>query len=115
MADAVFPTGTSIVRNQALTNGRGDSVLRLQDDGNFVLYQDDKPTWQAEGVYPNGRAAVFAYDGNLVVLDENRRVIWESRTGAHENQGSTLAVQDDHNVVIYNPEGRPIWATGTNN
>ncbi|MGW1195500.1 hypothetical protein ACWD4B_06510 [Streptomyces sp. NPDC002536] len=114
MADAKFPAGTRIVQNQALTNGRGDSSLRLQEDGNFVLYQEDKPTWQAENVYPNGREALFAYDGNLIVFDEDQNVVWESGTGSEDNRGSVLALQDDHNLVIYNRDGRPVWATGTN-
>jgi hypothetical protein len=38
--------------------------------------------------------------------------VWASGTDGHP--GSHLVVQDDGNLVIYAPDGRPVWATGTN-
>jgi hypothetical protein len=37
--------------------------------------------------------------------------IWDSFTVNHP--GSRLVVQDDANVVIYRPDGTPVWATNT--
>ena len=40
-----------------------------------------------------------------------RLYVWDSATDG--NPGSRLVVQDDGNVVIYRPDGTPIWDTGT--
>ncbi|MBN3928841.1 hypothetical protein IQ279_04155 [Streptomyces verrucosisporus] len=109
-ADAHFDKGTKICRNQALTSGNGRAVLRVQEDGNFVLYKDGRPVWQAPNAWPNGNCAVFQEDGNFVLYNAGGSPLWHSSTW---NRGETLAVQDDGNVVIYNRNGAPVWATNT--
>jgi hypothetical protein len=37
--------------------------------------------------------------------------VWDTST--HNNPGSRLVAQDDGNVVIYRPDGTPVWATNT--
>ncbi|KAA6222293.1 hypothetical protein CP973_10340 [Streptomyces albofaciens JCM 4342] len=111
MANADFQPRTFIRRNQAWTSGNGETLLRLQEDGNFVAYRDGKASWQADGVYPNGDTAAFEMDGDLVVYDSSGRQIWHSDTGG--NHGAKLSVQDDGNIVIYNASDKPIWATNT--
>ncbi|MFH9425077.1 hypothetical protein [Streptomyces sp. NPDC017529] len=100
-----------IYRNQAWTSGNGRALLRLQEDGNFVLYKDSisKAVWSADTV-PDGGYAIFQDDGNLVVYTENDKPVWASNTNGRP--GATLSVQDDGNVVIYH-NGNPIWATDT--
>ncbi|GCD32875.1 lectin [Streptomyces chrestomyceticus JCM 4735] len=111
MANADFRARTSIRRNQAWTSGDGNTLLRLQEDGNFVVYRQGKAAWQADNVYPNGDTAAFELNGDLVVYDSNGRQIWHSDTGG--NHGALFSVQDDGNIVIYNADGRPIWQTDT--
>ncbi|MFE0173267.1 hypothetical protein ACFWZ2_13180 [Streptomyces sp. NPDC059002] len=121
MADARFLPETSIKRNQAWTSGNGRIALRLQEDGNFVLYRDDKSIWQADNVYPRGFKAEFAMDGNLYVYDDQGGLVWQAidpKSEKYPNYRGTLAVQEDGNVVIYDPRGvgEPkfaIWATNT--
>ncbi|GAA4934102.1 hypothetical protein ACFPM3_04985 [Streptomyces coeruleoprunus] len=109
-ADARFTKGTTICRNQALTSGNGRAVLRVQEDGNFVLYKDGRPVWQAPGAWSRGNCAVFQEDGNFVLYDAGNDPVWHSSTW---HRGETLAVQDDGNVVIYDQDDRPVWATDT--
>ncbi|MEU7584341.1 hypothetical protein AB0B50_42940 [Streptomyces sp. NPDC041068] len=111
MANADFQPRTAIRRNQAWTSGDGDTLLRLQEDGNFVVYRNGKAAWQAEGVYPNGDTAAFETDGVLAVYNATGKRIWNSDTAG--NFGATLSVQDDGNIVIYDSTGKPIWATNT--
>jgi hypothetical protein len=111
MSDAKFDTGAELFRNYAWTSGNGRALLRLQEDGNFVLYKDGKAAWQAKNAYPAGYHAIFQDDGNLVVYDEGKEPLWASNT--EKNRGAILAVQDDGNVVIYQ-NGKTIWATNTN-
>ncbi|MFI9325993.1 hypothetical protein ACIGZJ_00435 [Kitasatospora sp. NPDC052868] len=109
-ADAHFYPTSTIHRNEAWTSGNGRAVLRVQEDGNFVLYKDNRAAWQAPGAWPNGDHAVMQQDGNFVLYDRNNRALWASNT---QNRGAYVAVQDDGNVVVYNGNNQPLWATNT--
>ncbi|MEU6114351.1 hypothetical protein ABZ840_07395 [Streptomyces sp. NPDC047117] len=110
MANADFRPRTLIGRNQAWTSGDGNTLLRLQEDGNFVLYRNGKAAWQAENVYPNGETAALETNGDFAVYDASGSRLWHSDTGG--NDDAQLSVQDDGNVVIY-ANGRAIWHTKT--
>ena len=59
---------------------------------------------------PNGRfVALLQGDGNFVVFADGRPG-FATRTRA---AGAALALQSDGNVVIYDSQGRPLWASGT--
>jgi hypothetical protein len=49
-------------------------------------------------------------DGNFVIYGFPN-AIWATNTAGRPD--STLIVQDDGNVVIYEPRPRPVWATNT--
>ncbi|HZG06219.1 MAG TPA: hypothetical protein VE546_22050 [Streptomyces sp.] len=110
LANADFPRGTTFCRNTALTSGNGRTLLRLQEDGNLVVYRDGRPVWQAPGAWSRGNCAVFQEDGNFVLYDAGGTAVWHSNTW---RQGQTLSVQDDGNVVIYDASGRAVWHTNT--
>ncbi|MFF9506599.1 hypothetical protein ACF1BU_04210 [Streptomyces sp. NPDC014724] len=105
----IYPRAT-LQKNQAWTSGNGRAILRVQQDGNFVLYKDGRPVWQAPGAYPNGDHAVMQEDGNFVLYDRGGKPLWASDTW---RKGAYLAIQDDGNVVVYNADRRPVWATNT--
>jgi hypothetical protein len=105
----IWPPAT-ICKNQAWTSGNGRAVLRMQEDGNFVLYKDGRPVWQAPNTWSRGNCAVFQKDGNFVVYDSSGNPVWAAGTW---HKGGYLAVQDDGNVVVYDNAGRPVWATNT--
>ncbi|KAF4406879.1 MULTISPECIES: hypothetical protein [Streptomyces] len=110
MANGDFARGTTICKNMALTSGNGRTVLRLQEDGNLVVYRDGRPVWQAPNAWSRGNCAVFQNDGNFVLYDAGGNPVWASGTW---RQGQTLSVQDDGNVVIYDARGRAVWHTNT--
>ncbi|MGW6061833.1 hypothetical protein [Streptomyces sp. NPDC055189] len=113
MSNAEFGPGSPgarIYRNMAWTSGNGRAMLRMQEDGGFVLYRDGKPVWQGEGAQPYGQYAVIQPDGNLVVYAEGDKPVWASNTNG--KNGAVLVVQDDCNVCLYH-QGTVIWATKT--
>ncbi|QDQ15629.1 hypothetical protein [Streptomyces spectabilis] len=109
----VYPNtpSSTIHRNMAWTSGTGRTLLRLQEDGNFVVYRDsvEKPVWSPD-TRPDGYRAVLQGDGNLVVYAQDDRPVWASNTSGRH--GAVLSVQDDGNVCIYY-QGQPIWCTET--
>jgi hypothetical protein len=87
--------------------------LILQNDGNFVLYDEaNRARWAANTVGRGGYAK-FQVDGNLVVYHRDGRPAWASRT--HGHPGSVLDVQEDGNLVIYVGPNTPNfwWQTNT--
>lgn len=93
----------------------GKTCLVMQDDGNFVIYDERQaPRW-ASNTFGRGAYAKFQVDGNLVVYDASNQPL---RTGPVPsntccNSGWNLHAQEDGNVVIYAPGWSPRWATNT--
>ncbi|UGQ14497.1 protein kinase [Yinghuangia sp. ASG 101] len=97
-----------LTRNDAMTSPNGDTVLRLQVDGNLVVYHLGEPTWAADNAWPRGWRAVMQQDGDFVLFDEDGDVLWSSGTGGHP--GATLDVRDDGSVVIVDRNDTVLWA-----
>ncbi|MER5361100.1 hypothetical protein [Streptomyces sp. NPDC002785] len=109
-SDSHFYPRATLGRNQAWTSGNGRTILRVQSDGNVVVYKDNRPAWQAPNVYPNADHLVMQEDGNFVIYNRAGQAIWAAGTW---HKGRYLAVQDDGNVVVYNNANQPVWATNT--
>ncbi|WP_079125349.1 hypothetical protein [Streptomyces lushanensis] len=111
------PTGDlyRISRNSAFFPGQscsvGKSSLRMQTDGNFVLYDENNRARWATNTQGRGDWARFGADGNLIVYDINGQPVWVSNTCCHSDY--FLAVQADGNVVIYQNGYIARWSTGT--
>ncbi|MFJ2913491.1 hypothetical protein ACIO8F_29610 [Streptomyces sp. NPDC087228] len=109
-SDSRFYAPATLGKNQAWTSGNGRTILRVQSDGNVVVYKDNRPAWQAPNVYPNADHLVMQEDGNFVIYNRAGKAIWAAGTW---HKGRYLAVQDDGNVVVYNNANQPVWATNT--
>jgi hypothetical protein len=117
--DNKLSPGEKMVPGESISSNNGEYDLKMQHDGNLVLYRDsdDEALW-ASGV-TFGKAVsevVMQHDGNLVIYGyENHNALWASNTNDH-GHNSYLAVQNDGNVVIYDSFYAPdkaIWDTGT--
>lgn len=90
--------------------GTGTRSLIIQQDGNLVIYdQDRKARWAAK-TSGEGNTARFQADGNLVVYNSAGQPVWASRTNGHP--GAVLVFQADGNVVIMSGD-TVLWAAGT--
>jgi|GEM_PF-829130 len=106
----LYPTNNLFV-GQSLDTADRKYHLRLQSDGNLVLYSPTGAIWQSGTV---GKAAAFLAmqgDGNLVLYDATGKALWTSGTSGRGT--SSLVIQQDGNLVLYNSNGGPTWSTNT--
>lgn len=117
------------------THGNPGAYLEMQTDGNLVVYRPDRyPLWEARthGYGPDSHMRLQS-DGNMVVY--SRDALWATNTWRHgmpnsgiapqpidlmvrgetvysPNNRFRLALQQDHNLVLYETGGGALWATG---
>ena len=104
-------TNKTLLMNESIISQDSNTILRVQDDGNLVLYQNFKPLWST-GTYGNpGAKLVMQTDGNLVLYSSNGTPLWNA--GTNGNNNAYLNLQTDGNLVLYSSNGTPLWNTGT--
>lgn len=96
---------------QSITQPDGNLTLKLQSDGNLVLYKNNKAIWTANTYGSGATQLIMQLDGNLVLYDGSRRPIWYTRTWGQPN--SKLVLQANGNLVVYSSSNAPLWATNT--
>src|SRR5215211_6407438 len=111
-------SGQSLNIVQQLQSNNGRYVLLMQDDGNLVLYEGVPSVASARwgsntfNLAPlNPVRADMQADGNFVLVTAINLPVWATQT--HGNPGSKLVLQDDRNLVIYDPTNRALWASNT--
>jgi hypothetical protein len=111
------------------TDGNQGAILVLQDDGNLLIYRDQRVLWVAlkniltaneqllsvrESLKSsNGLYALFQQsDSNLVLYDlKEGKALW-SNGMVNKNVIKTV-MQSDGNLVSYGQDGKGLWASGT--
>ncbi|MEV0408530.1 hypothetical protein [Actinoallomurus sp. NPDC050550] len=84
-------------------------TLRMQTDGDLVLLNENKKVFWLTGTHASGASAVFQGDGNLVVYASNGASLWTSNTAGHV--GATLTLRADGAMTI-DYQGAVLWSTG---
>lgn len=86
----------------------GPSGLSLQVDGNLVLYNSGSPIWATHTSSGNQLARVNTHitPGSILL---------PKQTLATYDRKAFLVLQPDGNLVLYNRNRSPVWATGTDN
>jgi len=108
----VLGPGESLRPGESLFSTNRVYELRLQADGNLVLYRttDWRALWSSRTQGRSVSALFMQLDGNLVLYDGGEAV-WATRS--YGPAISSLVLQDDGNVVIYR-QGPVAWNTHTN-
>jgi len=81
--------------------------------GKHLLHRHGKLRLGDKLISENGlyTATLQSADGNFVLADSTGATLWTAAT--NDTGARELIVQKDNNVVIYDQEQRPQWATGT--
>ena len=123
-----IPSGTIMNEGDSYTSPNGNYTFIMQTDGNLVLYlngPNGKATWAAntaDSEQKNGDGGVktvLQSNGDLQVIDSKNNVLWSSGTSSSKTElsnGSTVSVQNDGNVVMYQSttyNDASLWSTGT--
>lgn len=102
----------SLKYNTLLVSSDGVYVLKLQSDGNLVLYAPGgRAIWDSGTNGDSSTEAIMQDDGNFVIYDQSGNAPWSS--GTDGEGGTYIVMQEDGNLVIYNNNGDAVWATNT--
>ncbi|MFM0288363.1 hypothetical protein [Paraburkholderia megapolitana] len=111
--------GTTLKAGQDIRSANGQYELKMQQDGNLVLYDlaNHKALWSSGTAGSGAQSAVMQKDGNLVIL-KGTQPVWVSKTNG--SPGASLMVQNDGNAVIYKANAKgdkappaSAWSSGT--
>lgn len=102
---------TQIQTGQTIASPDGRLFLRLQGDGNLVLYDAQRrPVWATNSFGSGTFTFVMQNDGNLVLYNHTMTPVWWSNTFGYNNY---FSVQSDGNLVVYSAGGTPLWTSNT--
>jgi hypothetical protein len=104
----------NLKQEEVLVNGA--VYLKMQSDGNLVLYNDGKKALWSSGTYGRGVApyrTIMQDDGNLVLYDAKSSPLWHSETYGRGTGPYRAILQSDRNFVLYDSKNAALWSTGT--
>ena len=137
---ALYTGGSMIWQSETVNWDNKDSTLRIQGDGNLVLYKSNGTAIWASGTSGQGSVRLTLQDdGNLVLYKSNGTAIWASGTsrsvattthiGDSLKTGGALStdqylrspdwryflyMQSDGNLVLYTAgHAHALWGSGT--
>ncbi|WP_432408293.1 hypothetical protein [Wukongibacter sp. M2B1] len=105
----VLRPGEYLTPGQFLKSHNGQFILRMQTDGNLVLYsQGTIPIWSTGTSGSKVEKLIMQTDGNLVMYGDHANAIWHTRTQG--NPGAYLKASSDGTVQIrYNGKAIRIY------
>ena len=56
----------------------------------------------------------LSLDGNLVLYDSQKELIWSSQTPWQGRPSYHLILKDDGSLVLFDGKKNPLWNSGTN-
>ncbi|OQV23986.1 putative Zinc metalloproteinase nas-14 [Hypsibius exemplaris] len=109
--------GQSLVAGQSLWSLHKTTELRMQSDGNLVLYRrcDGLPIWSST-THRLYKAAIptsvtMMHNGNLAMYSAGVHLSWSSGTNRRRLAGAALRVLDEGSMCLYK-DGKCLWKSG---
>ncbi|MBB3094093.1 hypothetical protein FHR83_001742 [Actinoplanes campanulatus] len=81
--------------------------LRMQTDGNLVLYRNGAAVWTPNTWGNPGAETVMQPDGNLVIYRANKTPAWDTKT--YGTAADRLVLFDDGRLELHDLAGQVIW------
>lgn len=105
--------GSRLLQNQYIRSGDGRYSLRMQADGNLVVYgPGNHALWDSRTYGNPGSRFEVQWDGNMVIYNRYGTAIWWS---GMKSSPRVLSMQSDGNLVQYDNWWRALWNSGTHN
>ena len=101
-------TGRQLFAGESVPSCNGAYQLKMQSDGNLVLYMGSSALWSTSTWTSANAYAAMQADGNFVVYNNDTlSPAWTSDT--YTSPGAAFGIQNDGNLVIRSPNGVPVW------
>jgi hypothetical protein len=95
--------------DRKLVSADGRFRVDMQSDGNFVIYNEvGNYVWSTQTSGSGAIAASMEADGQFCLYDMYAENVWSTYT---YQAGSFLKMQNDGNLVMYNPQGHPVYSS----
>jgi GH25 family lysozyme M1 (1,4-beta-N-acetylmuramidase) len=107
----VIEPGEGLAAGESFKSCDGRLSLKMQTDGNLVLYLGPMALWVTGTGGTDGYAAVMQSDGNFVLYGSHSDALWATHTNGHA--GSTFHVETSGDLVVYEPDDHAIWASNS--
>ncbi|XP_063687624.1 uncharacterized protein LOC134820906 isoform X3 [Bolinopsis microptera] len=107
---------TAIKIGEELKSPNGKYTLKMQEDGNLVLFCDGyNALWASDtsNIKTVKGGLRFQSDGNLVLYSPDRTALWSPNS--YDKGVTSMVLQDDGNLVLYTDNREAIWASETFN
>ena len=109
--------GNRLEKGQMLVSADGSVTLKMQYNGNLVMYKDSKKIWDAKTTY-KGHHVVLQSDGNLVIYGANNEAPWSSKTHPYfdskyrnrNNKPVELNLMNNGSMKLINSTGNTMWS-----
>ena len=117
MAKSFMGNGDTLEMGEQLISTNRKFNLRMQDDGNLVLYCEDTPIWATrtnqKGSPPY--KLVMQEDNQLCINDGDNTCIWCTGTWKAGTGKAWCELLDNGNFFLYdgNAKKNPLWCTET--
>jgi len=108
--------GNRLEKGQELASSDGTVVLRMQYDGNLVMYKNDSHVWDAK-TGGKGHYLILQSDGNLVIYNDKDAAQWSSKTHPYFNRKYMISsmkpvelnLLNDATFKLVNSIGKTMW------
>ncbi|OWA55029.1 Macrophage colony-stimulating factor 1 receptor 2 [Hypsibius exemplaris] len=113
---AILKSGQSLSAGHSILSPKQNAELKMDKDQGFVLRRrcDRALIWRAFTSPVNGppMTAVMLADGNLVLYNSKKVLVWQSNTTGGEFAGADLRVNNDGTICIARNDSMCLWSSG---
>lgn len=112
--------GNILHEEQCLVSENGAYYLKMQKDGNLVLYKSShfhhkNAKWSTK-THDKGKSPfylIFQKTGILEVISQTSKSLWKSSLEHRGIEPFHLTLQSDGNLVVYDKDKKALWSTKT--